>query len=368
MSLDTADIDFLSQLPSAELDPLDFGLTRATALADATLARQRFGDFGRAALELLSARASGKIPDTWFGDSDSVQQATPPAIARERAQRLSPFYVHDVTCSIGTEARFITGDWIGSDISWPRLAMARLNLRDRSVFQADALTVTSRDTVIVADPARRTGGRRIKETIPPLDSVISTWAGHEMAIKCAPGLDYSFWDGLVTVSSVDGGVKEACLYTSGLSPDGARREALIHSDAGIDRITDLMDDDVPVADPGTYILDPDGAIIRAGLVRHFAAREGLWMLDEHIAHLTGDRIPAGYSGFKILEQVPLKQLKAAVSKHDAGSAEILVRGVDVDPDTLRKKLQLRGSVAISVVITRIGRSATAFICGPREWG
>ena len=40
-------------------------------------------------------------------------------------------------------------------------------------------------------------------------------------------------------------------------------------------------------------------------------------------------------------------------------AEILVRGVDVDPAVLRPRLKLKGSRALSVVIVRIGRSASA---------
>ena len=91
------------------------------------------------------------------------------------------------------------------------------------------------------------------------------------------------------------------------------------------------------------------------------------MLDEHIAYLTGDRIPAGCSGFEILEQVPLKRLRAALPPYDAGSLEILVRGVDVDPDALRKKLKLRGTRPMAVVCTRIGRAGVALICGPRQW-
>ena len=51
-----------------------------------------------------------------------------------------------------------------------------------------------------------------------------------------------------------------------------------------------------------------------------------------------------------------------------GAAEILVRGVDIDPAVLRKRLRLRGAQPLSVVITRIGAGsrakATAFICRP----
>jgi hypothetical protein len=55
-----------------------------------------------------------------------------------------------------------------------------------------------------------------------------------------------------------------------------------------------------------------------------------------------------------------------LSARDVGAAEILVRGVDVDPDALRRRLRLRGSHHHSVVITRIGTGtasrATAFVC------
>jgi ribose 1,5-bisphosphokinase PhnN len=57
-----------------------------------------------------------------------------------------------------------------------------------------------------------------------------------------------------------------------------------------------------------------------------------------------------------------------LSAHDTGAVEILVRGVDVDPDVLRRRLKLRGSRRVSVVIARIGSGtasrATAFICRP----
>ncbi|GAB3939960.1 THUMP-like domain-containing protein [Corynebacterium tapiri] len=365
MALSVADVDYLREADLTELTD-KAQLTKKSALADAQLAHQLHGDFGRAALELIAARASEKIPSTWFGDSDSVQQATPAPVVAERARRLQGLRVHDVTCSIGAEGAAHQGEWIGSDLDPARLAMAQLNLPGRLLLRADALRPVSRDTVVVADPARRSGGRRIKDTIPPLPDLMAAWAGHEMAIKCAPGIDYSEFDGLVSVSSVAGSVKETCLYTAGFS-SGERREAVIHHAEGIDRVTDLEPDDVEVAKPGRFIIDPDGAIVRAGLVRQFAHREGLWMLDERIAHLTGDRIPQGYSGFEVIEQVGVKQLKQALAALDAASVEILVRGVDVDPDALRQKLKLRGSRPLAVVITRIGRSATAMVCNPRQW-
>ncbi|OOK82461.1 SAM-dependent methyltransferase domain protein [Mycobacterium kansasii] len=61
-------------------------------------------------------------------------------------------------------------------------------------------------------------------------------------------------------------------------------------------------------------------------------------------------------------------MRQALTALDCGALEILVRGVQVDPDALRRRLRLRGSRPLSVVIARIGSAAagrgTAFVCCP----
>lgn len=376
MTFSVAEARFLAANADAisAVEP-EIALTKSSVFADRAVLDQHFGDYARAVSALIAARraAAGKFPAHWLTDADAAQQATPARVAGVRAARIAAAgaqMVHDVTCSVGSEApafrqRGIA--WMGSDLDMSRLIMARHNLgREAWLAQADALRPVTSDGVIVADPARRAGGRRITDPaqlLPPLPDLLDAHAGREMAVKCAPGIDYSGWDGLVSVVSVDGGVKEACLYTPGLA-GGVRREAVVLRD-GEERVTDLDDDTVDVTAPQRYIIDPDGAVVRAGLVRGWAARHGLSMLDEHIAYLTGEQIPAGYSGFPFLEAVPLRALKKVLASHGAGSVEILVRGVDVDPDQLRKKLKLRGKAQMAVVIARIGDQAVAHVCGPR---
>jgi hypothetical protein len=170
-------------------------------------------------------------------------------------------------------------------------------------------------------------------------------------------------------------VREACLWSAGLAQPGVTRRASVlaggpGTDRGSEQITDAEPDDCPVAPAGRWIVDPDGAIVRAGLVRHWAARHGLWQLDPEIAYLSGDQLPPGVRGFEVLEELSFreKRLRAALASRDVGPLEILVRGVDVDPDVLRSRLRLGGSQPISVVITRIGAgtasSAVAFVCRP----
>jgi hypothetical protein len=90
----------------------------------------------------------------------------------------------------------------------------------------------------------------------------------------------------------------------------------------------------------------------------------LWQLDERIAYLTGDTPPPGVRAFRVLEQLPYREktLGQALKKRDVGRLEILVRGLDVDPDALRRRLKPRGHEESTVVLTRIGRSPVAFVC------
>ena len=69
--------------------------------------------------------------------------------------------------------------------------------------------------------------------------------------------------------------------------------------------------------------------MRAGLVRHYGARHGLWQLDPDIAYLSGDRLPPAVRGFEVLEQLAFdeRRLRQALSALDCGALEILVRGV-----------------------------------------
>ncbi|MCK7678221.1 SAM-dependent methyltransferase [Corynebacterium sp. CCM 9186] len=391
MSYTLQEVDFLrSHRPEIADATAELALTRSSLIADTEVLRRHFGEHARAVTELVAARRSttGKLPSDWLMCGESAQQATPPVVAAVRARRIANNLgagarVHDVTCSIGTELRPLADAGLtvtGSDLDPVRARMARVNTGS-AVAVADALVPPLRPgavDAVVADPARRAGGRRITrpdQLLPPLPDLIAAHAGTPVAVKCAPGLDFSGWDGPVSVVSVDGGVKEACLYSPALGEGEHREAVLISTSPGehphIDRITDLSGDgdgESLAGPPGRYIIDPDGAVVRAGLVRHYALREGLWMLDDRIAHLTGDRIPEGRTGFPFIEQVPLKKLKAALRKHGCGSLEILVRGVDIDPDRLRRNLKPAGERPMAVVVTRIGSAGVALVCGPRTDG
>ncbi|MEV6324165.1 class I SAM-dependent methyltransferase [Nocardia sp. NPDC051787] len=374
----------------AEVDRL--ALTPASLLKDLEQVRRAHGDQAAALVETvrLRRRAAAKLTAAgeWLFTDDALQQATPTAVARHRAARLAGRAVHDVTCSIGAElvelAR-VCPAVVGSDLDDVRLAIAAHNLgqcwfpvgesgaspaRNVVLAKADALRPSTSDTVAIADPARRADGRRTHDPAklqPPLPDLLTAYADRDLAVKCAPGLDFDRlgWSGEIEVVSLDGAVREACLWSPGLTEPGITRRATVLSSTGAARtITDAEPDDIDERTPGEWIIDPDGAIVRAGLVRHYAAKHGLWQLDPRIAYLTGDTVPEGVRGFRILDRMDFreKSLRAELHRRDCGPLEILTRGVDIDPDALRARMKLRGTLPHTLVITRIGRTATAFLC------
>jgi hypothetical protein len=354
-------------------------LTASSRLADVSAVRACAGSRGPAVLEtaLLRRKAASKLEGAadWLFTDEALQQATPTAVARHRAQRLRGRDVHDVTCSVGAELAAlapVAGRLLGSDLDPIRLAMAAHNVPGVALARADALIPVTRDAVVIADPGRREGGRRRHDPTqlqPPLPELLQIYQDRDLAVKCAPGLDFDAlgWAGEVELVSLDGGVREACLWSTGLSSGVRRRATVLSSTKATWTITDSDRDDAGVREPGEWIVDPDGAVVRAGLVRHYAARHGLGQLDPRIAYLTGDRPPPGIRAFRVLEhgRYSEKVLRQALARREASSVEILVRGVDVDPAVLRPRLKLRsagGGPAISVVLTRIGRTPTAFLC------
>ncbi|GAA4887787.1 hypothetical protein GCM10023203_45930 [Actinomycetospora straminea] len=354
-----------------------------------SLLRARLGGRAAPVLEtaLLQDRARGRVPDGWLLTAEAAEQATAAPVAAHRAARLAGRDVHDVTCSVGAELhalRGVAGRLVGSDLDPVRLAMARVNVPGVLLVRADALAPCSRDTVLVADPARRTAaGRRTwrpADFTPPLDGLVEAagvfqpgvHAGtgrqethHDLVVSTAPGLDPALvpWAAEVELVSLDGRVREAALWSAGLAT--TRRRATVLSTRGPGfAVTDAEDDACPVAPAGAWIVDPDGAVVRAGLVRQYGARHGLWRLDEHLAYLSGDAPPPGIRAFRVLEhgRYSEKTLRTTLRRRDVGRVEILVRGLDVDPNALRPRLKLAGSREATVVLARLASGPEAYVC------
>ena len=310
---------------------------------------------------------------------DSLEQATRHRVAAHRAGRLaaaSPPSVIDLGCSIGGDLVAMARAGLtvaGVDLDPVRVAVARANLD--ALGLAGAVTVADGTEIDVsgfgtafADPARRGARGRVFDEqgwTPPWPFVLDLLGERKAAtavVKVAPGIGHDLVPDDVEAEwvSEDGEVKEAALWSPRLAT-AARRATVISSAGGLASMTDEDDpytgEPRPVREVGQYLYEPDGAVIRAGLVTAVAAQVDGGLLDERIAYATSD---AGFRGpfmksYEVLEELPYreKQLKAALAERKVGRLTIKKRGVDVVPEQLRKRLGLKGSEEATIVLTRV---------------
>ncbi len=328
--------------------------------------------------------------------------------------------VMDLGCGVGTDLMAFADaglDVAGVDLDPVTAAVAAANLAVRSggargprglgpgglgtraapgsVVVGDATTVdrSAYDAVFV-DPARRTARGRtfdVDAYSPPWSFVEEVLAGPVPAVvKVAPGVPHDRIPAGVEAEwvSVDGEVKEAALWSGHLARV-ARRATVIrtrHGDgAGGFDATELTEREDPGPEAvgtgpvGAWLLEPDGAVVRAGLVTAVAALVGGRLLDAHIAYVTTDVPPGEHPppldwprarllgrAFQVLEELPYqeKRLKAALRERGVGRLTIKKRGVQVTPEELRRRLDLRGAAEATVVLTRVAGKGTALLVRP----
>ena len=368
------EIAFLSSAAGQDGVAAAESLPLTDLLTDLTRLRRTLGEFAAAAAEtaLLRRRAVpkfGPAATAWLLTEEALQQGTPAPVARHRGQRLAGIRVHDLTCSVGADLAHLHGA-VGSDLDPVRVAMARHNLPEHPVFVADALTPTTRGLLGYADPGRRADGRRITsaDTVPPISALDAAYPDRLPVLRVPPGLDFAALarPGEVELVSLDGAVREAVLWPPELA--GPARRATVLRDGTITQYDSDDPDDVPVRAAQRLLIEPDPAVIRAGLVRHYAARHGLAQLDPHLAYLTGDRSPVGVRAFAIVEQAGFRERTVAdwIRRDGVGTLEIKQRGTPVVPDELRRRFRpaLSRDTArmATLVIAKVGVTARAYWC------
>ncbi|MBC7374611.1 MAG: class I SAM-dependent methyltransferase, partial [Frankiales bacterium] len=253
-------------------------LAPAVRLRTAEQVRAASGpELGPLALDqaLLRERARVKHPrgaELWWS-GPALEQASSYAVAAHRAHRFSG-PVLDLCCSVGGDLLALPAGSVGVDLDEARLLLAQANARvlgaDVSLVRADVTALAlPRGADVFVDPARRAGGRRVfdpRAYAPPLGMVLS-WRDRvrSLGIKVAPGIDHEALpdDFEVEIVSLRGDVKEAVLWAGAARRGHARSATLLPAGAV------LLDDPVPapvVRPPGRWLMEPDGAVVRAHLV------------------------------------------------------------------------------------------------------
>lgn len=318
-----------------------------------------------------------------------LEQASSEALARHRARRYpSGTPVVDLCCGIGGDLVALGEDHpvLGVDRDPVHLWMAERNAEVHDV-EVRTLRADVRDAAlddaggVFVDPARRgergrmsTGGSE-----PPL-----VWCVElarrvgAVGIKAAPGIPHDTvpdgWE--IEFLSLGRDIKEAVLWSPALA--GPRVRASVLPPTGPAPVAQephtLVGDpdppdgtpDVDVVEPGTYLLDPNPAVTRAGLVSELARRTGTSKIDPRIAFLTGDD-PVATPFARTLQVIDAspwnqKQLPGRLRALDVGSVDIRRRGLAGDVDALVKKLRLSGSRRATLVMTRVLDRPWGLVC------
>lgn len=367
--------------PAAPLPVLTAALTQADLRARAA---SRFGD------------DAGRMLFT----RDGLEQATRRSAADHRARSLldrgagTIRTVADLCCGLGGDLVALARAGLtvtGVDTDPVVLAAARANLDALSLraelVRADVTTVdVDRFDAVVTDPARRSG--RGRETSPASFSPDWHWVralltrpGGRVCVTTTPALPHRMVPAGCEAEWVADGaeVLEAALWSGALA-SGVRRRATLLGPDGALPVTDadLPDEAPAVRDPvaGDVLVEPHGAVVRAGLVGVVAARVDGALPAPGIAYVLARPEPSpeavvdavGRLGvaFAVEEVLPMRDrpVRARLAELGVGRLEILKRGVDVRPEAMRLRLigaRPTGTASATLVLTRTRAGAAALL-------
>lgn len=354
-----------SQLRSGGADPE----VVAAAMTQSRLRASAASKFGPFANGMLFTQAG-------------LEQATRLTVAAHHAKRyLDAGFdsVADLTCGLGADSMAFASLGL-SVLAFERdeatALLADHNLRhweDARVVHADAMLTLASGRIdaeaLFVDPARRDGrGKRHdpNDYSPPLDDVLrlrASWP--DLGMKLGPALPHSVVPPEAEAQwvSMDGDVVEMGLWMGNLAQTSGHSALVLRGgESHLFQGEPVQGEAGPLGD---YVYEPDGAVIRSGLVGPLAAAVGARLVDPQIAYLTCDApLSTPFAtGFKVLEALPYseKRLASALATRGIGTLEIKKRGMDIDPAALRPRLRLKGTKSATVILTRVGGARLALI-------
>ncbi|WP_009883902.1 class I SAM-dependent methyltransferase [Brevibacterium aurantiacum] len=376
------DVSVLDRLDRIEDLPAD-ELARSSALRkEGYSAEVTAGLLTQAQLRKDAVKKLGPFAEDMLFTRDGLAQATRLPVAAHHARRLlgegkdtggdaddtgesadSAPTIADLGCGIGADSFAFAGmgaQVTAVDADEVTAAIASFNLRhlaNASVEHARAEDIDTTDfDALWFDPARRTVGKGSKsgstarifdpeDFSPSLSWVIDkAIAAKAAGVKLGPALDHSLIPDEAEAQWVShaGEVVEVCLYF-GTARQRPGRSALVMGD----RTLLVHEDDLPAEDEegvgelGQYLLEPDGAIVRAGLVTALCGP-----LQARRVH---PKIPS---------------LRKALISRGIGKVVIKKRGADIVPDQVRRQLKLPAGDKATLVFTRLGDRHVVLLTQP----
>lgn len=333
----------------------------------------------------LRAQAVGKFehPELMLFTRAGLEQASHHQVAAHRSGRFAPYpRVADLCTGIGGDllalASVVT-DVLAVDRDPVHLSLAAWNAAALGVGAHVATWLGDAETADLAgvvaafvDPARRADGHRLGsgDGTPSLAWCAELAERMPVGVKAAPGIDHALvpagWE--LEFVAVDTALKEAALWSPGLAT-GSRRATVI-SGGVVHSMTGRDAEPAQVRAPGAFVLDPNPAVTRAGLVAELAEDVAGWQFDPMIAFLCAETpVLTPYGRWLQVEaSMPwnLKALSAWLAAADVGAVDLRRRGLAGDVEEIRKRLRLRGSRRVTILMTRVLDQPWALVGTPAE--
>jgi hypothetical protein len=224
------------------------------------------------------------------------------------------------------------------------------------------------------DPDRRPAGRRTSRVelfTPPLAAIERLLTQNaSAAIKLAPAAQApSAWGEVAELEWLGsrGECRQQVAWFGSLARyPGQRSATIVDAHGGPCTIVGQPAEPIPVAPQlGRYLFEPHAAVLAAKLEGTLCRNHALAALSPGIAYLTGDQLvdePAS-DAFEVMDVLPLdqKRLKAYFRQRQIGRLEVKKRGVDIDPEKLRKSVIGEGEDAATLIISRVGETVQAIV-------
>ncbi len=313
-----------------------------------------------------------------FFTKEQLQQASSESVARHRAARFQAAgaeEVWDPCCGIGSDAialaslgiRVHARDKDPAAVHYAAANAEAYGVEGIDFEECDCMETEPGPGILYLDPSRRRGTRRIMspdDWSPPPERIAELLANRPGAgLKLSPAcaldtlLETYPRPDEIEVISLKGEAKET-VFWYGCLATGVERRASSLPEGGT--FTGAADPQAEVGDFGSYVYDPDPALVHAGLLGAFAAQHELHVLDPEIAYLTGPALVHSpfLDGFKVLavETLDPRKMRTVLRELGVGSMQIRKRGIAERPLTMEQRLLPKpyGKKRVTLLAARIG--------------
>jgi hypothetical protein len=334
------------------------------------------------ALRQKARQKLGPLADSLLLTRQALEQSSRFDVAKYHSRKLSSLgSVTDLGCGLGVDSIAfaqagsavvaVEKDEVTAEFASSNLA----RFPSAEVHRAAAEDFDVSTEGVFLDPARRdlaSSGRSRKLLSPDDFSPSIGFALEQLAtvpggVKLSPALPHELVSDKFEATWVShrGDLVEFSQWSTDPGRFGKRFAVMVDGESELEFTGDEFEAEVSSLDE--FVYEPDPALIRSHLIGAFAGEQGLGLLSAGIAYLTGgERKSPWLRGYKLLAELPLdeKAISRYLSERSIGSLEIKKRGVDINPQLMRKRLKLKGSGAATLIATKVGGARKALVCEP----